>query len=95
VGDVVRTAELAARIGRAALAVVLSEQASSPLTGVAVPAGGDVLVVVGPEGGISDAELAAFDEAGAGIHLLGPSVLRASTAGAAAAAVLLAASGRW
>lgn len=98
VGDVVDRAALASRLAGAELAVVLHEQAGTPLTGAAVPSGpdaGEIVVVVGPEGGISDAELSAFAEAGAGTYLLGPSVLRASTAGAAAAAVLLAASGRW
>ncbi len=95
VGGVVRTPELVARIRGAALAVALSEEATSPLTEVTVPAAGDVVVVVGPEGGISPTELAAFCQAGAVSSLLGPTVLRASTAGAAAASVLLAASGRW
>lgn len=43
-----------------------------------------VQLVVGPEGGISDKELEAFVAAGAKVALLGPHVLRASTAGPAA-----------
>lgn len=89
------TAEVAARLAAADLAVVLSEQATVPLSSVAVPTTGSVVVVVGPEGGISERELTAFAEVGAHSCLLGPTVLRASTAGAAAAAVLLPASGRW
>jgi 16S rRNA (uracil1498-N3)-methyltransferase len=39
--------------------------------------------------------LALFEEAGAKVCVLGPTVLRTSTAGTAATAVLLARTGRW
>ena len=81
-------------VGRASLALVLHEDAGTPLAGVALPADGDVVLVVGPEGGISPEELAAFEEAGAVAVRLGDSVLRSSSAGPAALAVLSAA-GRW
>ena len=55
----------------------------------------EIVLVVGPEGGISPEELARFVEAGAESYRMGPTVLRTSTAGTAAAAVLLARSGRW
>ncbi len=51
--------------------------------------------MVGPEGGVSPAERSALAAAGAIEARLGPTVLRTSTAGAAAAAVLLTCSGRW
>jgi 16S rRNA (uracil1498-N3)-methyltransferase len=54
-----------------------------------------VLVVVGPEGGITPAEIAAFRAAGATAVRLGPNVLRTSTAGPVAAAILLSRSARW
>ena len=53
------------------------------------------MLVVGPEGGIDERELEAFAAAGAQPVLLGPTVLRTSTAGAAAAAVVCARTGRW
>lgn len=53
------------------------------------------MLVVGPEGGVSPQELAAFAEAGAPPFRLGPSVLRTSTAGTAAVALLLGRTGRW
>jgi 16S rRNA (uracil1498-N3)-methyltransferase len=60
-----------------------------------LPVSGDIVLVVGPEGGISPDELTAFTDAGATSARLGESVLRTSTAGAVAAAVLMTATGRW
>ena len=51
--------------------------------------------MIGPEGSISPQELAAFEAAGARAYKMGPTVLRTSTAGTAAATVVLAKSGRW
>ena len=89
------TAEVAALLGGAALAVVLHEDAEPALAGLPMPASGDVVLVVGPEGSISPQELAAFEAAGARAYRMGPTVLRTSTAGTAAATVVLANSGRW
>jgi len=61
---------------------VLHESATGRLADL--PADGDLLLVVGPEGGISDEELAVLTDAGAIAVRLGPSVLRASTAAAVA-----------
>ena len=87
-----RTAQVAARLRAAGAALVLSEDAREPLTAVPLPAAGDLVLVVGPEGGIGDDELAAL---GGTPVRLGPTVLRTSTAGAAALAVLSARTGRW
>jgi 16S rRNA (uracil1498-N3)-methyltransferase len=95
VAELVSTAAVAERLTRADLALVLDGGGGPTLSRVDAPAGGEVVVVVGPEGGITDDELAAFDRAGAMACRLGPTVLRTSTAGVAAAAVLLARSGRW
>lgn len=56
---------------------------------------GTVAIVVGPEGGISDAELAALESAGAKRIRLGAEILRTSTAGVAAISVLQAKLGAW
>jgi 16S rRNA (uracil1498-N3)-methyltransferase len=79
----------------AALAVVLHEAGEKPLTDLEVPAEGDLVVVVGPEGGISHEELEAFASVGAEPTRLGRTVLRTSTAGVAAAAALLSRTPRW
>jgi len=73
--------------------LVLHEAATTPLSTVEVE--GDVVLVVGPEGGISEEEVAVLCEAGGTAVRLGGSVLRTSTAGAAAIAVLSARTGRW
>lgn len=61
----------------------------------AAEARGRIALVVGPEGGVSPRELEAFEAAGARAVRLGPEVLRSSTAGVAALAVLSAGLGRW
>lgn len=96
VAEVATTAGVRNRIASATLALVLQETANERLTDVlAAPVEGEVLIVVGPEGGLTGEELDGFAAAGAHQVRLGPSVLRASTAGCAAAAVVMAATGRW
>ena len=89
------TATVAKRVTAAARAIVLEADAPAKLHEVSSPESGEVLLIVGPEGGISPAERAAFREAGAIEARLGPTVLRTSTAGAAAAAILLSRANRW
>lgn len=74
---------------------VLHEAAVDRLSTADLPATGEATLIVGPEGGITPDELAAFQEAGATAVRLGPTVLRASTAGVAAVAILSARLGRW
>jgi len=93
--DLASTATLAQRVGAAACAVVLEADATAKLHELPLPAAGDILLLVGPEGGISPAERTTLREAGAVEARLGPTVLRTSTAGAAAAAVLLSRTARW
>ena len=85
---------LVQRAAGGAATFVLHEEATDPLAGADLPADGDVLLVVGPEGGITPDELAALTDAGAQVVRLGHTVLRSSSAGPAAIAVL-SASGRW
>jgi 16S rRNA (uracil1498-N3)-methyltransferase len=97
------TPKVAKLLAAATLPIVLHEEAELALAAVELNPSKpdssdhvtDIVLVVGPEGGISPEELAQFADAGAKPHRMGPTVLRTSTAGTAAAAVLLAHSGRW
>ncbi|WP_181782808.1 16S rRNA (uracil(1498)-N(3))-methyltransferase, partial [Pseudonocardia pini] len=60
-----------------------------------LPADGEILLVVGPEGGIADDELDLLVGAGARIVRLGPEVLRASTAAAVALGAIGGLTDRW
>jgi 16S rRNA (uracil1498-N3)-methyltransferase len=84
-----------ARAGAAAATLVLHEQATEALSRVALPAAGEILLVVGPEGGVAPTELSALENAGAVPVRLGDTVLRTSTAGVAALAVLSVRLSRW
>lgn len=114
VAEPATTRQLAARVREVVAAgggaVVLHEEARTPLARVPLPGRADdavdagspdgsgapaLLVVVGPEGGIADAELEALVEAGAVAARLGPHVLRTSTAGPVAVALLSERLGRW
>ena len=90
----VSTDDVCRRLADATLAIVLYEEATSPLAGLAPPDEGEVVLVVGPEGGLTAGEVTAFASAGAQICRLGDAVLRTSTAGVAALSVLSAAT-RW
>ncbi|MEV6923154.1 16S rRNA (uracil(1498)-N(3))-methyltransferase [Dactylosporangium sp. NPDC051485] len=72
--------------------LVLHEEATSPLSAVALPSSGEITLVVGPEGGVAPEELSAL---GGTPVRLGREVLRTSTAGAAAVAALSVRLGRW
>ena len=87
--------DVAAGLADATCAIVLEPGATQALSRLPVPVSGHIVLVVGPEGGISPAEMAAFTAAGAIPARLGDSVLRTSTAGAVGAAVLMTATGRW
>jgi len=95
VDEPVSTSGLVKRVSLAALALVLHESAKTALNSVELPAEGEVLLVVGPEGGITDQELVTLTEAGAHVVRLGPNVLRASTAAAVALGALGVLTSRW
>ncbi|RNI20440.1 16S rRNA (uracil(1498)-N(3))-methyltransferase [Flexivirga caeni] len=85
---VVTSKSVLSRLADADAVIVLHEDAEQPIGEFDVPAG-EVVIVVGPEGGISPGELSAFQDVGARPLRLGPTVLRASNAGPTALAILL------
>jgi 16S rRNA (uracil1498-N3)-methyltransferase len=105
VRDMVDTAALTKAVAAADLAVILHEDAKNSLRSVieeagqlahARPdAGREVLLIVGPEGGMAPREVTRLSDAGAVTALLGRHVLRSSTAGPAAVVLLSDILGRW
>ncbi|RDG38037.1 16S rRNA (uracil(1498)-N(3))-methyltransferase [Streptomyces corynorhini] len=98
VAGAMSTKQVAALLATADLAAVLHEDpeaGSAALATAELPCAGSIVLVVGPEGGVSPEELTAFAAAGARPYRLGPSVLRTSTAGTVAAALVMARTGRW
>ncbi|MGI8457230.1 MAG: 16S rRNA (uracil(1498)-N(3))-methyltransferase [Propionibacteriaceae bacterium] len=81
--------DLTSEVRAAELVLVLHEEADLPLRDVRLPTAGSVLVVVGPEGGVTPSELTAMTDAGAVAVTLGDGVLRTSTAGVVAVAALM------
>nr|WP_211160502.1 16S rRNA (uracil(1498)-N(3))-methyltransferase [Microbacterium sp. MF43] len=95
VGPLVTTGQLTARLA-ASRGLVLEPTGDERLAGLVVTGDDrDLVLVVGPEGGIAPEELDSFAQSGADLVRLGDSVLRTSTAGPAALAVVSAAVGRW
>jgi 16S rRNA (uracil1498-N3)-methyltransferase len=92
----VSTPELVARVRDVdATALVLHESATLRLTELPMAQADSLLLIVGPEGGITDDELAALSGAGATPVRLGPTVLRTSTAAAVALGALGVLTARW
>ncbi|MCU1446817.1 16S rRNA (uracil(1498)-N(3))-methyltransferase [Cryobacterium sp.] len=95
VSPLTSTKQLAALAGSTRM-LLLEPSAADRLTTIGQPAENlDIVLVVGPEGGIAPSELDILERAGATRVRLGDTVLRTSTAGPAAVAILNAALGRW
>jgi 16S rRNA (uracil1498-N3)-methyltransferase len=88
VSEPVTTSQLAQLAASADLALILHQEAKEPLAEVDLPAVGTVLIIIGPEGGISDEELSELSKAGAQPVSISDAVLRTSTAGVVALAGL-------
>lgn len=95
VDELAGTDDVTGRIAAADLALVLDGSADRQLATADVPSRGEIVIVIGPEGGIDDGEMRAFTDAGAEAVRMGPTVLRTSTAGVVAAGVLLSRTARW
>ncbi|ONM48575.1 16S rRNA (uracil(1498)-N(3))-methyltransferase [Nocardia donostiensis] len=94
-----RTPDLltAVRAAKDAGAVVaaLHESGTAKFTELPWDTAASAMLIVGPEGGVDEAELTALAQAGADVVLLGPTVLRTSTAAAVALGALGALTARW
>ncbi len=75
--------------------MLLDPAAAVPLSELELPDSGDIVLIVGPEGGVSPAEAAELTRAGAVAARLGPAVLRTSSAGLVAATIVASRTGRW
>ncbi|TQF73459.1 16S rRNA (uracil(1498)-N(3))-methyltransferase [Rhodococcus spelaei] len=99
VAEVHRTAAVLERVrgvvGAGGVALVLHESATVALASLDLRPAPEVVLVVGPEGGLSDEEVAALTAAGATAVRLGPTVLRTSTAAAVALGALGVLTDRW
>ena len=87
--------KIAAEIPAYDLAIVLHESAVEKLSDVCTPGAKKVLLIIGPEGGLSDEELAKFTEAGAKVAHMGRPIFRSAHAGMAALSGLNAALKIW
>ena len=88
VSEPVTTSQLAQRAASADLALILHAEAKQSLAEVDLPSDGTVLIIIGPEGGISEDELSELSQAGARPVSISDAVLRTSTAGVVAVAGL-------
>ncbi|PBJ33628.1 RsmE family RNA methyltransferase, partial [Mycobacterium avium] len=99
VDGVLSTASLTSRIrdevAAGAVVLALHESATDRLTDMPVAQAKSLFLVIGPEGGIADDELAALRQAGALSVRLGPQVLRTSTAAAVTLGALGVLTPRW
>jgi 16S rRNA (uracil1498-N3)-methyltransferase len=95
VSEVLDSAELIQMLQGFDQVLILDPESGTSITEQNPPKAGAVAIVVGPEGGISEQELAAFNKAGFTVVHLGSGVLRTSTAGIAALSYLQAKLGDW
>ncbi|MEU7765659.1 16S rRNA (uracil(1498)-N(3))-methyltransferase [Nocardia sp. NPDC049190] len=99
VADLHRTNDLLGVVRTAAadgaIIAALHESGDARFTELPFAEASEIMVIVGPEGGLDAAELTALAEAGAEVTLLGPTVLRTSTAAAVALGALGALTPRW
>jgi 16S rRNA (uracil1498-N3)-methyltransferase len=89
--DAASTDQICALIKQSSCTVVFHESAPSALSELKLPLGiTDLVIIIGPEGGITDEELARFTDAGAMLSRMGRPVLRSAHAGIAAVSALCA-----
>ena len=82
------TAQVIDEIARADIAFLFHESATSKLSAITAPKVAKALIIIGPEGGITDEELEAFTSSGAKIALMGRPIFRSAHAGIAGLAAV-------
>ncbi|MEE2033545.1 16S rRNA (uracil(1498)-N(3))-methyltransferase [Rhodococcus chondri] len=94
-----RTPDVVARVrdtvARGGVVAVLHESATTPFADLPLADATEMILVVGPEGGLDDAEVESLTGVGATAVSLGPTVLRTSTAAAVALGAVGVLSDRW
>lgn len=95
VTNIFSTEQLILKIKELQNVFVLHEAAENRLSRIEINQEVDVILIVGPEGGLSEIEVNTFKTAGAKVLRLGESVLRAANAGAAATSVVMSRTGKW
>lgn len=95
VTNIFSTEQLILKIKELQNVFVLHEAAENRLSRIEINQEVDVILIVGPEGGLSEIEVNTFKTAGAKVVRLGESVLRAANAGAAATSVVMSRTGKW
>jgi 16S rRNA (uracil1498-N3)-methyltransferase len=95
VSGVAKTEEIIDEIAKSDLALVFHENAIAPLSSIVRPGAKRVLIIIGPEGGLTDDELETFASAGAQVVLMGRPILRSAHAGLAALAAVNTALSVW
>jgi 16S rRNA (uracil1498-N3)-methyltransferase len=84
VSGAVTTADVVDEIAKADLALVLHEGAVKKISELVKPGAKKILIIIGPEGGLTDEEVESFAAAGAQVALMGRPILRSAHAGLAA-----------
>ena len=86
VTGVITTESVVDEIAKADLALVFHESATMRISQVVKPGAKKVVIIIGPEGGLTDEEVETFAAAGAKVVLMGRPILRSAHAGLAALA---------
>ncbi len=89
------TIDVIDEIAQADLAIVFHESATQKISDVVRPGHHSVLIIIGPEGGLTDEEVDLFAASGAKVALMGRPVLRSAHAGLAALAAVNTALSVW
>ncbi len=95
VSGVATTDHVVDEIAKSDLAFVFHESATSSISQAITKGAKKVLIIIGPEGGLTDEEVSTFAAAGAKVVLMGRPILRSAHAGLAAMAAVNTALSVW